>query len=136
MPEKIVFKYCFALASFEFVYLVVSSIIHSVGNLIGNTYDYSLFFLIVYVSAVISGYYGVVVGLSVLQRFFKSVKSRTIIVIFYVVILLVMGVVLLVFLISEPQNKEKPSWMLLQTLVSVISAWHLTRERENFNIKK
>ena len=127
--HKTVLKYCGAWICFEFAYLGATLLIHVSAKLVQEFFEHWFVFDANYLVAIVAGYLGVSSGLFVIQKFFKSVQARIIVLIYYVFIGLIMIIVLLAFFATGPIEKSEPSWMLVQTFVSVVVAWYLTNEK-------
>ena len=125
---SIIFKYGAACVCFELAYVFIFLIIHILANFIKSGIAGSISVAIPYVSACASGFLGVAVGLAVVARFFTSVQPRIVVLIYYVIISVIMIIVFLTFFLLKSSEKTEPSWVLIQTLVSIISAWKMTEK--------
>ena len=126
--EITVLRYCGAWFVFQFFYLLVSLITHILGILIQKDLDGLYAEYLPYIVACISGLLGVSLGLRIIRKFFKQVRPRIVVLMYYALISLVMIIVLFVFLLLGPTEHSQPSWVLLQILVSIVCAWYWTEE--------
>ena len=127
-----IIKYIGAWICFELAYGLVFLVTHILANLIKQELVGGMSFVIPYVAAFFSGFVGVFVGLSVIDVLFKSVKPRLVILMYYVVIAVILMIVFMTVLIFGFSGKSQPSWVLLQTFISIVSAWYLTEKNSKF----
>ena len=120
-----------AVITFFVAYLICVAIARIMVQLVNYDAQGIWFNFLTYFEAVMAGIAGVYLGLTVVERWFPTVRPRTVVWVIIGLECLIWGFILFGLLMGTELQDETPP-QAIQALVSVIAAWKLTADDAEF----